>query len=174
MTTQADKVVWLTDAEGDWLKIRCQNPKAICSSIRENKSYDVEIKEHREKRSLDANAYAWVLIGKLANKYEIPPEDVYRALIRNTDAYEIIPIRNDAADRWASIWGSGGIGFVVDDMGASKISGFRNFRCFYGSHVYDSKQMSVFIDLIIGECKHAGIETLPPAKLAGMLEAWDA
>ena len=30
------------------------------------KAYDLTVKEHRKKRSLDANAYAWVLIGKLA------------------------------------------------------------------------------------------------------------
>ena len=29
---------------------------------------DIEIKKHRNKRSLDANAYCWVLLGKLAEK----------------------------------------------------------------------------------------------------------
>lgn len=43
--------------------------------------YDLTIKEHREKRSLDANAYAWVLIGKLAAAMHIKPVEVYRQQI---------------------------------------------------------------------------------------------
>ena len=174
MTTQADRVLWFTDAEGDWLKIRCRNPKAICESIQEGKTYDLELKLHKEKRSLDANAYAWVLIGKLSQYYELPPQDVYRQLICESDAYEIIPIRDDAVEKWPSIWGSGGLGFVVEDMGASRIKGYHNFRCFYGSHVFDIKQMSKLIDSIIHECKLAGIETMTPEQLNHLLEGWSA
>lgn len=44
--------------------------------------------------------------------------------------------------------------------------------CWYGSHVYDTKQMSRLIDAIVRDCKDAGIETLPPDKLGAMMEEW--
>ena len=50
-------------------------PKTYLGSImnwirnKKDRDYDLIIKEHREKRSLDANAYAWVLIHKLAKLY---------------------------------------------------------------------------------------------------------
>lgn len=173
MTTQTDKILWLTDMDGDWLKIRVQNPQALCESLKDGKVYDVEIKQHREKRSLDANAYCWVLIGKLAKHYGIPSDDVYRQFVRIAGAFEVLPVREDIAERFPSIWGANGIGFVVDDLGPSKIPGYHNYKCYYGSHVYNTQEMSRLIDSVIDECKLVGIETIPPDKLKRMMEEWD-
>ena len=52
-----------------------------------------EVKEYKEKRSLDANAYAWVLLGKLQDRLHISKEDIYRDLIRNIGSYEVVPIK---------------------------------------------------------------------------------
>ena len=71
--------------EGGWLMVkpsRSELGKAM-AFIRKMKAtpYDLSLKEHREKRSLDANAYAWVLIHKLAAAMGIPPVEVYRNAI---------------------------------------------------------------------------------------------
>lgn len=47
-------------------------------SLDDNKEYTLEIKEHKERRSLDANAYFWVLLDKLAEKVKLPKIDLYR------------------------------------------------------------------------------------------------
>lgn len=166
------KTRWMQDGDGAWLCIQTPQARSICDAVKPGKTYDMEVKQHRERRSLDANAYAWVLIGKLAEHYDVPPEDVYRQEIHNVGPYEVIPVREDAAERWPAIWGGGGTGFLCDDMGPSKIPGYRNFRCWYGSHVYDTKQMSRLIDAIVRDCKDAGIETMPPDKLALLKEEW--
>ena len=138
--------------------------------------YSVEIKQYRKKRSLDANAYAWQLIGKLAarlstNGVVITPEQVYREAIRDVgDNYEVIPIRDDALDRWREIWTGKGLGWVCEVIGKSKIEGYTNTRCFYGSSVYDKAQMSRLISIIVEECKAVGVETMTPAELASLLE----
>lgn len=140
------------------------------------RKYAVEIKEHRERRSLDANAYAWQLIGKLAGKLSangvvITPEEVYREAIRGVgDNYEVIPVRDDALDRWREIWTGKGLGWVCEVIGKSKIAGYTNTRCFYGSSVYDKAQMSRLISIIVEECKAQGVETMTPAELASLLE----
>ena len=46
------------------------------------KPLDIEVKEHKPRRSLDANAYAWVLIDKIAEKTHIKKSEVYRQAIR--------------------------------------------------------------------------------------------
>ena len=138
--------------------------------------YVVEIKEYREKRSLDANAYAWQLIGKLAAKLSqsgavITPQQVYREAIRDVGGnYEVIPVRDDALDHWREIWTGRGLGWVCEVIGKSKIEGYTNTRCFYGSSVYDKAQMSRLISIIVEECKAAGVETMTPAELASLLE----
>lgn len=127
----------------------------------------VDLKKFRQKRSLDQNAYAWKLIGDLAAVLRVSPEDVYRNAIRDIGGnYEITPIRNDALESWKRIWQSHGIGWVCEEIGASKLDGYTNVRNFFGSSTYDSAQMSRLLDVIIRECKEQGVEHLPPMELA--------
>lgn len=131
------------------------------------KPYEVTIKEQRKKRSLDANAYAWVLIGKLADAMRITPREVYINAVQNIGGnYEIIPIREEAAQKFIETWQRQGLGWPCVDMGKSKLEGYRNLRAYYGSSTYDSRQMGQLIDLLVQDCKALDIETLTPDKLA--------
>lgn len=142
---------------------------------RKNICYDLSIKEHRKKRSLDANAYAWVLIGKIADALRITPKEIYRQAIQNIGGnYEVIPIKEEAAEQFKQVWESHGLGWPCVDMGKSKIQGYRNLRAYYGSSTYDTRQMSQLIDILVQDCKDLGIETLTPEKLALMMEGWHA
>ena len=137
------------------------------------KTYDLTVKEHRKKRSLDANAYAWVLIGKLADAMRIPPTVVYNNAIQNIGGnYEVIPIREEAVDKFKEVWTKQGLGWPCVDMGPSKIQGYRNLRAYYGSSTYDTRQMSILIDALIQDCKALDIETLSDEKLSAMMEGW--
>ena len=127
----------------------------------------VDLKKFRKKRSLDQNAYAWKLIGDLAAVLRVSPEDVYRNAIRDIGGnYEITPIRIDALESWKRIWQSHGIGWVCEEIGASKLDGYTNVRNFFGSSTYDSAQMSRLLDVIIRECKEQGVEHLTHMELA--------
>ncbi len=133
----------------------------------------VETKRFTRQRSNDANAYAWVLIGKLAAELRQSKMDVYRHFIRDIGGnYEIVPIRNDAVEAWRRNWQQNGDGWVCDVLAPAKTDGYTNVICYYGSSTYDTAQMSVLIDAIIAECKDADIETLPPRELDRMMEGW--
>ena len=135
---------------------------------------DVTIKKFRKKRSLDANSYFWVLAGKLAEKTHVPLQEIYRETIRNIGGnYDIVCVKKCAADKLRDIWHSRGIGWISDVM-PSKIHGCVNVVLYYGSSAYDTAQMSRLIDIIVQDCKTAGIETLPPDKLAAMARGWGA
>ena len=139
------------------------------------KAYDLTVKEHRKKRSLDSNAYAWTLIGKLAEVMRITPTEVYVNAIKNIGGnYEVIPIREEAVDKFTEVWKKQGLGWPCVDMGPSKIEGYRNLRAYYGSSTYDTRQMSLLIDSLIQDCKALDIETLSEEKLSAMMEGWDA
>lgn len=144
----------------------------IVQSLDESKKYDVEIKEHRERRSLDANAYFWVLCSKLAAHTGIEKDVIYRDLIRNIGGNsEIICVRNEALDKLRKGWEHNGIGWVTETM-PSKIAGCTNVVLYTGSSVYDTKQMSQLIELIVFECKSFGIETATPNEIERMLSLW--
>lgn len=134
--------------------------------------YDLRIEKRRKKRSLDANAYMWVLIGKLAEKLRITPEEVYRQHIIDTAAYYIQPVRDDTLERWIEIWESKGKGWIVEVIGPSKNKGWTNCRNYYGSSMYDSKEMSFLIDEVVQSCKQQGIETMTPEEIEKLKVAW--
>jgi hypothetical protein len=165
--------------EGGWLMVKPEKEdmgKAM-NIVRNRKRmrYDLEVKEHRQKRSLDANAYAWVLINKLADAMRLPPTIVYKQAIQNVGGnYEIIPVREEAAGHFKQIWEAKGLGWPCVDMGKSKIAGYRNLRAYYGSSTYDIRQMSQLIDNLVQDCKALDIETKTPEKLALLMEEWNA
>ena len=170
----ADGFRWSADSDGEWLSIRTRGAKQFCESLDPNKKYDVDIKEHREKRSLDANAYCWVLIGKLAAKLRVPPNEVYRQYIQDIGGnYTIVPVKEDRIDHWERIWCSGHVGRMVKDLGPCRtLDGYHNMMSYIGSSDYDTTQMSHLIDLIVQDCKAQGIETLTPDKLDAMKVKW--
>ena len=83
--------------EGGWLMVKPEREdlgKAM-NMVRNRKRilYDLEVKEHRKKRSLDANAMAWKLLGELAAVMKVPSEEIYRDYIRDVGGnYEIVPV----------------------------------------------------------------------------------
>ena len=171
--------VTFTDAkvqieDGLWLCLKVNEPAPARGFVLGKKSrlYDCEIKEHRQKRSLDANAYAWVLMDKLAEATNIPKEDIYREAIRNIGGNtETVCVQKKAADRIRSAWSKNGLGWLTEET-PSKLDGCMNVILYYGSSTYDVVQMSRLIDNLVTDCKALGIETLPPEKLAAMTEDW--
>jgi len=141
-------------------------------SIEDFAKYELEIKKKRKKRSLDANAYCWVLIGKIAKALSTTPDEAYRQLIREVGAYIILPVKAEAVEQWERIWTSKGTGWLIEDLGENKLKGYHNLRCWYGSSVYDSSQMARLIDETIRECKGLGIETLTPMEIERLKEEW--
>lgn len=163
---QLDGGVWLC------LKVNESAPARGFVLGKKNRLYDCEVKEHREKRSLDANAYAWVLMDKLAEATTIPKEDIYREAIRNIGGNtETVCVQTKAASKIRSAWGKNGLGWFTEEM-PSKLDGCTNVILYYGSSTYDTEQMSRLIDNLVSDCKALGIETLAPEKLAAMTQEW--
>ena len=140
--------------------------------FKQDKTKKYEIKEYKEKRSLDANAYAWVLLGKLQDKLHIPKEDIYKDAIRLIGSYEVIPIKNEAVEKFRQAWSKNGLGWITETT-KSKLEGYTNVLAYYGSSIYDTKEMARFIELIIQECEQLDIETKSKAEIDSLLKEWD-
>lgn len=162
------------DESGFWLCFRINEiapARAFVLNIK-NRLYDLVVKEHREKRSLDANAYCWVLIDRLAEATGCPKTDIYRRAIREIGGVsDTVCVIEKAADRLEAVWHKNGVGWF-SERAESKLSGCVTVTLYYGSSQYDTKQMSRLIDHIVEDCKALGIETLPPDKLDLLKEEW--
>lgn len=132
----------------------------------------IEIKKYRKKRSLDANAYAWVLIDKIAENQCVSKEEVYREAIRSIGGNsEIVCVKNEAVERLCDGWRRNGIGWQTDTF-QSKIDGCTNVILYYGSSVYDSLQMHLLLENLIQDCKALGIQTETPEAIEKMKSLW--
>lgn len=132
----------------------------------------VEIKQHRNRRSLDANAYLWVLCQKVAEAIQQTPDNIYRDFIRRVGQFEFLPIKDEAVDRFIEAWAGKGIGWFAEKAWDSKLEGYTTVKAYYGSSVYDTREMSVLIDEIVTQCKEMDIETMPPAELEALKQQW--
>ena len=139
--------------------------------LREVEKLSIEAKRFHKKRSLDANAYCWVLIGKLAEKTGESPIDIYKNNIINVGSYEVIPIKNEAVDKFCETWHNNGLGWLTYTT-KSKLEGYTNVIAYYGSSTFNSKEMAKLIDCIVQDCKEENIETLPEKELQGLLGEW--
>ena len=125
-----------------------------------------EIKEHREKRSLTANAYAWALIGKIADVLRTSKDEVYLLMLKRYGQSEVVSV--------LSFIDVSGYFKYYEKIGSGTVQGkeFSHYRIFRGSSEYDSKEMAILIDGIISEAKELEIETLPPREIERLKKAW--
>ena len=134
-----------------------------------DKMLNLTAKIHREKRSLDANAYAWVLMQKIAEAIHIDKWSVYLMMLeRYSPVFTHIIVRPEAVERVMGEWRTVKVLGPIQVNGSSGIQ----LQCYFGSSTFDSKEMSSFIDGIVSECKEMGIETLPPDEIERMRREW--
>lgn len=145
-------------------------------SLKDCEKLSVKIVRYRKKRSLDANAYFHVLVGKIAEsvnsskpavknlllakygQYEIQDDSIVHLIIReDIDVSEMEEIHLAATS-------------AVRTLDDGKL--YRVYRVIRGSHTYDSYEMSKLIDGTVSEAKELGIETATPEELKAMEEKW--
>lgn len=141
--------------------------------LKECNNLDITIKKHREKRSLDANAYMWVLLQKIADGlsydgYRVDKWDVYLDVLADYGVFTHVIVKPAAVERVKEEWRA------VKELGKVTVNGQTGIQlqCYYGSHSYDTKEMSRLIDGVVRLAKEMGIETLPPAELERMKREW--
>lgn len=149
-----------------------QKIQQIDSELTGKGELTVTVKKYRKKRSLDANAYFWVLVDRLTEKTGNDRIAIYRNAIKDIGGVsETVCLKEDAANKLCEIWSRNGIGWQTDIM-PSKLKGCKNVILYYGSSTYNTKQMSLLIDNIVQDCKAVGIETMTPAELQVVKDAW--
>lgn len=141
----------------------------------EGKTY--ELKEHKEKRSLNANAYFWVLVGKIAKATHSTNQTIHNALLRDYGQIDI----QDGVAQWVVLPETYKLtesdyllatpNKVKMQSKKGEVQGIVYIRL-RGSHTYNTEEMSRLIDGTVMEAKELGIETLTPFQLEEMKQKW--
>ncbi len=118
-----------------------------------------DIKEHKEKRKLSQNNYAWQLINQIANILRKSKEEVYLDMLKSYGQMSEISMLSSINP----------IGYFkyYDTVSKRMFNNneFTIYRIYKGSSEYDTKEMSIFIDGVVQEAKQLGIQTLTPSQL---------
>jgi hypothetical protein len=146
--------------------------KCIVDDLKDKEKLSIEVKPYRQKRSLDANAYFWVLCDKLAEKLHKGKTEIYREYIKDIGGVsETVCVKNAAVQRLCDGWSKNGIGWQTETF-ESKLEGCTNVVLYYGSSTFSTSQMSALLDLIIQDCHDQGIVTETPNQIAEMKARW--
>jgi len=136
--------------------------------VAKGKALAVEIKQYRQKRSLDANAYLWVLMQKIAEAVNSNKDEVYLQMLERYGQFTHIVVKPHMVDKVKQEWRT------VRELGEVTVNGKTGIQlqCYFGSSTYDAKEMSVLIDGVVSECKEMGIETMTPDEIARLKDEW--
>lgn len=131
-----------------------------------DKTKQYELKEYHEKRSLNANNYAWKLITEIGNVLRLDKEEVYLEMLKHYSQFEMVSVLADIdISKYFKYY---------SEAGESILNGkkFKHYKVYMGSSEMNTKQMSILIDGIVQEAKQLDIETLTPAELSKLKEEW--
>ena len=139
---------------------------------------NIIVKRFTYRRSLNANKYFHVLVGKIADAHNPP---ISQARAKNIllgkygqreifdDGPLIISVISevDMLEREDLHCVAAGYGTVNDKK-------FTHWAVIRGSHTYDNKEMSALIDGTVEDAKEMGIETLSPAEIERLKALWNS
>ena len=133
--------------------------------LKDCEKLDIQIKKHREKRNLDANAYYWVLITKFAKKLELSNPEAhnmclirygYPVILSGKSAFTTIPDTEEAENK---VKNSTEYHLQPTSQVREGVDGvmYRTYRLLRGSRTYNTEEMSRLISGLITMCKEAQI-----------------
>lgn len=151
------------------------NNKDDVLKLKNEDKLNIDLKKYRQKRSLDANSYCWVLCDKIAKKMSkdgtlFSKEDIYKDSVHNFGVFIPFIVEEKAFEKFKEVWEKQGLGYQVQET--SRKNKCVRVNCYYGSSSYDTKEMSRLVDSLVQEAQTLGIETRPQEEIENMLKEW--
>lgn len=130
-----------------------------------DKIVEITVRKWTEKRSLDANAYLWALITKIANAIRESKEDVYFDALKAYGQGGAVSVEERYVEDFERTWK------YHERLGDTQLNGktFVHFRFWVGSSEYNTEEMSILIDGVVREAKNLGIETMSEEELNSLI-----
>lgn len=156
-----------------------QSAMNMFDELHEVEKLSIKVGKYRGKRSLDANAYFWLLCGKLAeklsdNKVKHTKEEIYRNAVKESGIWYDDEVEPEKVKWRCTAWQKIGTGWITERVDFTQDGEKEIIRFYYGSSQYNSKQMHRLISNIVQDCQAVGINTMTPNEIANLLSLWKA
>ena len=168
ISCQTDKLTWSADAGGLSLSIRTPQARQIADSCKEGKTYTVEIKEYRKKRSLDANGLYWKILTEFSRVMGMSNARAHNLMLRRYGqleryedkmVYVVLPDTEDA-ERRADEAESYHLKPTSQVKTGKDGQSYRTYMLIRGSSTYNTQEFSRLLEGLLDECRCIGIEAL--------------
>lgn len=128
---------------------------------------DEELTTKKKKRSKNANAYFWELLGQLCQEMNLDVIKEYQRRVKELGIFRQWEIDTENVPTFEKMWCKNGIAWFVEkvDENGKKTT----INAYYGSSSYNSKQMSRLIDNLVQDCKEIGVETLDEMEIKSLI-----
>lgn len=129
----------------------------------------VELKKHRDKRSLDANGMLWACIGQIADALRSDKWQVYLNMLKRYGRFTYIMVLENAVPGVKEVWRE------CDEVGECIVDGRKMVQmlCYYGSSTYDTQEFSILLDGVISEMQEMGLHLPLPEEVEKSLNLWE-
>ena len=140
--------------------------KHLYDDLHDTDKLSIKIDKYREKRSLNANNYAWALITEIANICRTSKDEVYLEMLKRYGQSEIVSVLAHIPLKEYVKY--------CEAVGESKLNGklFKHYKVYKGTSEYDTREMSIFIDGVVSDADELGIQTMTPNELARLKAMW--
>lgn len=149
----------------------------MAQKFKDSPKINIKLSEHKEGRSLNANAYYWCLIGKLSKALRISTSYCHNVMLRrygtletvdDTPVYLLFPDTDEAQKK-------------VDEAETYHVKPtsnvrtgndgkmYRTYMLLKGSSQYDTAEMAALISGLRDECTNVGIPVETPDEIANLL-----
>ena len=136
--------------------------------IANKKLLAIECKEYRKKRSLDANGMLWAICTQIANAIKSSKDEVYLTMLERYGVFTHVIVKPEAVERIKQEWRTCRVLGEVTVNGKTGVQ----IQCYYGSHLYDSKEFSVLLEGVISEAREMGIEVISEQDKQLLIQEW--
>ena len=149
--------------------IRLEIEGDIDPSLRD-KELDLDLKTHREKRSLDANGLLWACLQEIAVAVSSDKWSIYLQMLKRYGKFDYVIVKEKAVEAMKKQWRE------LEEVGEIDIHGEKAVQllCYYGSSTYDTKEFSRLLTGVIDEMREMGLTPPPDRQTQELLKQWKA
>ena len=97
----------------------------IVEELKNENKLNIELKKHREKRSLDANAYFWKLLQELCELAEIDTIEDCKRRVKELGIFRQFKIEKDNIKTFEKMWTAQGIAWFCEVADTEYIRKYR-------------------------------------------------
>lgn len=123
---------------------------------------DISFSKHRNRRSIDANAFLWACLGEIARAISSDTWSIYLYMLERYGKFTHILVKSEAVEQVRQVWRETKI--------VGEKDGMIQMLCFFGSSTYNTKEFSQLLDGVVSEMKEMHLETPPDEEMKQLLE----